>query len=173
MAAGIYYAADNGANILSISIGADSPDSQVLAAIDYAADIKGALVVAAAGNDGPGTGSIDYPWAYVKVISVGALDINDVVPDWSSRGINDGDYAIEEREVEFATHGVSIESTYYNGCYAYMSGTSMATPHVSGLAAKLWQGNAAGTRSYLQSIAKDIGEIGDDTATGFGLPIAP
>jgi subtilisin len=57
--------------------------------------------------------------------------------------------------------------------YTYMSGTSMATPHISGLAAKLWQGNAADTRSYLQSIAKDIWETGDDTATGFGLPIAP
>ena len=45
--------------------------------------------------------------------------------------------------------------------------------HVSGLAAKLWQGNATDTRSYLQSITKDIWEVGDDTATGFGLPIAP
>lgn len=172
IAAGIYYGADKGANILSMSFGGDLPDLQVLAAIDYAVD-KGVLVVAAAGNDGPGIGSIDYPGAYVKVIAAGAIDINEMVPDWSSRGINDGDYAIEEREVEFGTPGVSIESTYNDGCYAYMSGTSMATPHVSGLAAKLWQGNAANTRSYLQSMAKDIWETGDDTATGFGLPISP
>jgi subtilisin len=181
IAAGIYYAADSGANIISMSLGGDTPDSQILAAIDYAVD-KGVLVVAAAGNDGPEDGSIDYPGAYVKVIAAGAIDINEAVPDWSSRGINDGDYVIEEREVEFGTPGVNIESTYNDGCYTYMSGTSMATPHVSGLAAKLWDmadgtldgtGNAADTRSYLESIAKDIWETGDDTATGFGLPIAP
>ena len=172
MAAGIYYAADNGANIISMSIGGDMPDSQVLTAIDYAVD-KGVLPVAAAGNDGPADGSIDYPGAYVKIIAVGAIDSGEAVPDWSSRGINNGDYIIEEQEVEFGNPGVSVESTYNDGCYAYGSGTSMATPHVSGLAAKLWQGNASDTRVYLQDIAIDIWTEGDDIATGFGLPIAP
>ncbi|MFH1966787.1 MAG: S8 family serine peptidase, partial [Patescibacteria group bacterium] len=83
----------------------------------------------------------------------------------------DGNYVIEEKEVEFGAPGVSIESTYKDGCYAYGLGTSMATPHIAGLAAKLWQGNAGDTRNYLKSIAKDIWETGDDTATGFGLPI--
>lgn len=172
IAAGIYYAADNGANIISMSIGGDTADSQVLAAIDYAVG-KGVLPVAAAGNDGPTDGSIDYPGAYVKVVAAGAINSTEAVPDWSSRGINDGDFIIEEKEVEFGTPGVSVESTYNNGCYAYGNGTSMATPHVSGLAAKLWQGNAAETRSYLQGITEDIWETGDDTATGFGLPVAP
>jgi subtilisin len=172
IASGIYYATDKGTNIISMSIGGDEPDSQILAAIDYAV-ANDVLVVAAAGNDGPEDGSIDYPGAYVKVVAVGAIDSNEVVPDWSSRGINDGDYIIEEKEVEFGTPGVNIESTYKDGCYTYMSGTSMATPHVSGLAAKLWQGSATETRDYLRSIAKDIWTVGDDTATGFGLPIAP
>ena len=106
-------------------------------------------------------------------MAAGAIDINEAVPDWSSRGFNDGDYVIEEQEVEFGMPGVSIESTYKDGCYQYMSGTSMATPMTSGFAAKLWQGDAVSTRNYLQSIAKDIGEYGDDTSTGFGLLIAP
>jgi subtilisin len=172
MAAGIRYAANNGANIISMSIGGDTPDSQVLSAIDYAVG-KGLLVVAAAGNDGPEDGSIDYPAAYVKVIAAGAIDSTEAVPDFSSRGINDGDDIIEEKEVEFGTPGVNVESTYNDGCYAYGTGTSMATPHVSGLAAKLWQGNASSTRTYLQDVAEDIWPTGDDTATGFGLPIAP
>ena len=183
IAAGIYYATEgedgvpgtgDEANIISMSIGGNEPDSQVLAAIDYAVE-NGLLVVAAAGNDGPELGSIDYPAAYVKVIAVGAIDSAENVPDWSSRGVNDGDYIIEEREVEFGAPGVSVESTYNDGCYAYMSGTSMATPHISGLAAKLWQGSASATRDYLQQLAKqhELYLPGDDPATGFGLPIAP
>ncbi len=175
MAAGIYYAANNGANIISMSIGGDSPDSQVLAAIDHAVDEKGVLVVAAAGNDGPIEGSIDYPGAYVKVIAVGAIDSSKYVADWSSRGVNPGTqaYSVEEREVEFGAPGVLVESTWKDGCYNTISGTSMATPHVAGLAAKLWQDNAADTRTHLQNMAQDIWDDGDDTATGFGLPIAP
>jgi len=171
IAEGIRYAADNGANIISMSLGGDTPDPQILAAIDYAVE-NGVLVIAAAGNDGPEEGSIDYPGAYVKVIAVGAIDASENVPDWSSRGVNDGDYVMEEREVEFGTPGVSIESTWNDGCYKYLSGTSMATPHVSGLAAKLWQGSAGATRDYLHQVAKDIWEPGDDMATGFGLPVA-
>jgi len=54
-----------------------------------------------------------------------------------------------------------------------MSGTSMATPHVSGLAAKLWQGSASATRNYLQSIAGDIWTVGDDLAIGFSSSVFP
>lgn len=171
IAEGIRYAADNGANIISMSLGGDAPDPQILAAIDYAVE-RGVLVIAAAGNDGPEEGSIDYPGAYVEVIAVGAIDASENVPDWSSRGVNDGDYVVEEREVEFGTPGVSIESTWNDGCYKYLSGTSMATPHVSGLAARVWRGSAGATRDYLHQVAKDIWEPGDDMATGFGLPVA-
>ena len=174
VAAGIKYAADNGASITSMSLGGDTQSSLIKDAIDYAVNKKGVLVVAAAGNDGSAEGTIDYPGANVNVIAVGAVDSAEAVPDWSSRGVNDGDYTIEEREVEFGAPGVAVESTWKDGCYNTISGTSMATPHVSGLAAKLWQGNAADTRIFLQELAKnhDLYLEGDDTATGFGLPIA-
>lgn len=171
IAAGIRYAADNGANIISMSLGGDTQSRLIKDAIDYAVNNE-VLVVAAAGNDGPADGSIDYPGANIEVIAVGAIDSTEAVPDWSSRGINDGDDIVEEKEVEFGAPGVSVESTWKDGCYYTISGTSMATPHVAGLAAKLWDTDAATTRTHLQNITKDIWTTGDDTATGFGLPIA-
>ncbi|MEA1925748.1 MAG: S8 family peptidase [Patescibacteria group bacterium] len=173
IAAGIRYAADNNANIISMSLGGDTQSSLIKGAIDYAVD-EGVLIVAAAGNDGSADGSIDYPGAYVKVIAVGSIDSEEKVSNSSSRGVNDGDYIIEEKEVEFGAPGVDVESTWKDGCYNTISGTSMATPHVAGLAAKLWDTDAATTRANLQKLAKnhDLHAPGDDTATGFGLPIA-
>jgi len=174
IAAAITYATDQGANIISMSLGGDSKSSLITNAVDYAVQ-NDVLVVAAAGNDGPSGGSIDYPGANFKVVAVGAIDQNQNVPSWSSRGLNDGDYVVEEREVEFGAPGVSVESTWNDGGYNTISGTSMATPHVAGLAAKLWNGNAAQTRIDLQNLAipNDLYLLGDDPATGFGLPVAP
>ncbi len=173
IATGIQYAADNGANIISMSLGSDSESSLIRDAINYAVS-KGVLVVAAAGNDGPADGSIDYPGANINVVAVGAIDSSKMVPSWSSRGINDGDFIVESREVEFGAPGVAVESTWNDGCYATISGTSMATPHISALAAKLWKGSASDTRVYLQNLAlnNDLHTAGDDSATGFGLPVA-
>ncbi len=129
--------------------------------------------MAVAGNNGPDLDSIDYPGVNVKVIAVGTINLNTDVPIWSSRGVNNGDGIIEEGEVEFEAPGSLIKSTWNNGCYYVASGTSMTTPHISGLAAKLWKGTVFDTKNYLQSIANDIWEPGDDSATGLGLPVAP
>ncbi|MEK7188485.1 MAG: S8 family serine peptidase [Patescibacteria group bacterium] len=179
VARGIRYAADNGANIISISLGGSSLALDEQLALDYAIDTKGALVVAAAGNSGPNDNSIGYPAAYYKVVAVGATNSSDSIASFSSRGNNyaTSAYSVEERDIEFAAPGVAVESTYKDGCYKVYSGTSMATPHVSGLAAKVWQGSASSTRSFLQNRAKnfyaDIGRIGDDPDAGFGLPTSP
>ncbi|MCK4520350.1 S8 family serine peptidase [Candidatus Parcubacteria bacterium] len=174
IAKAIRYVANKGTNIISISLSGDTQDSGIKEAIDYAVG-ENVLVVAAAGNDGPADGSIDYPAANAKVIAVGAIDSAEAVPDWSSRGINDGDYIIERKEVEFGAPGVAVESTWKNGCYNTIGGTSMAAPHIAGLAAKLWYTDAATTRTKLQELAKlhDLHIESDDSATGFGLPVAP
>jgi subtilisin len=173
VAEGIKYAADKGANIISMSLGSSHKSVVEKEAIDYALS-KGVLIIAAAGNSGPDSNSITYPAAYKEVVSVAAIDENENVASFSSRGLNDGDYIKEDREIEFSAPGVNIESTYRN-CYATLSGTSMAAPHIAGLAAKLWQGNAQSTRNYLDGLAKlhDLGSPGDDKEAGFGLPVAP
>jgi subtilisin len=174
IAAAIRYATDQGTNIISMSLSSDRQSSLIQSAVDYAVQ-HGVLVIAAAGNDGPGVNTIDYPAANAKVMAIAAINQNQTIATFSSRGINDGDFIIEEREIEVAAPGVSTESTWIDGCYKVLSGTSMATPHVAGLAAKLWQGDALTTRSYLQTIARavDLDAPGDDGATGFGLPVAP
>ncbi len=175
IAKGIKYASDNGASIISMSLGGSSMSSVFKDAIDYAV-ANDVLVVAAAGNSGPNDNTINYPGAYYKVVAVGATDSNDNIAGFSSRGNNYATtaYSVEDRDVEFAAPGVSVESTWNDGCYRTISGTSMATPHVSGLAAKVWQGSADATRTYLQNLARynytDIGRAGDDPDAGFGLP---
>lgn len=178
VARGIRLAADLGANIISISLGGSSISQDEKNAVAYAAG-KGVFIIAAAGNSGPSDNTILYPGALPEVAAIGAISSTDAIASWSSRGNNyrTTAYTVQERDIEFAAPGVSVESTWKNGYYKILSGTSMATPHVSGLAAKLWQGSAGATRSYLQDRARnnyaDIGRAGDDPDAGFGLPQAP
>ncbi len=176
IATAIKTAADNGANVINMSLGSDTPNSMITDAVSYAVG-KHVLIVAAAGNDGPYQGSIDYPAADPNVISVGAFDPDLKIPDWSSRGINSTDkpYVVEEKDIEYAAPGLGIESTWKDGSYMVLSGTSMATPHVAGLAAKLWQRNDpspdTATRLLLQTnYSHDLAPVGDDDASGFGFP---
>ncbi len=132
IADGIYYAVDNGASIINISIGGYTKSLYVEYAIDYAYS-RGVLVIAAAGNDG--ISNYSYPAALRNVISVAGVDsISDRLADFS----NYGDW------VSIAAPAVNIFSTYpsyfdtnYPYGYEYSSGTSMASPMVASLAALL------------------------------------
>jgi subtilisin family serine protease len=174
VASAINHAVGAGTDIINMSFGGSGLAQVEKQALDYAA-ANDVLLVAAAGNDGPGDDTIGYPAAYVEVMGIAAIDELENVADFSSRGINDDDYLIEEREVEMAAAGVEVLSTYKDGCYAWGSGTSMAAPHIAGLAAILWQGTGGDTRTYLQDRATviDLDALGDDPATGFGLPTVP
>jgi thermitase len=121
IANGIMWAADNGASVINMSLGGSSGSTALQQAIQYAWS-KGSIVVAAAGNSG--SQRAFYPAYYTPAIAVAATDQNDKKASFSNYG----------SWVDVAAPGVSILSSY-QGNYAYLSGTSMATPFVSGLAA--------------------------------------
>lgn len=161
---GIVYAVDNGAHILNLSLGGISEVAAVRAAVDYA-HARGVLVIAAAGNNRSETPF--YPAAFEGVLGVGATTSSDVI--WSLS--NSGNY------IDLVAPGAIVYSTYYDldnyyGGYIFMSGTSMATPHVVGLAGLLLSQDA--TRSandviaILTSTALDLGDTGKDKIYGYG-----
>lgn len=138
VAKGIIYAADNGAQVINLSLGGE-PSSQFLQeAVDYARN-RGVLIVASTGNDG---GPVLYPAACEHVLAVAATNEDDVRPSFSNHG----------PQVDVAAPGVDIYSTWYRGNYFTKSGTSMATPHVSGLAALIWSARPALTAAQVTEI---------------------
>lgn len=146
VAKGITDAVDRGAKVISLSLGGSSSSRTLKNAITYAIK-KGATVVAAAGNDGSSDPS--YPAYYSQVISVAATDSNDKLATFS----NYGDW------VDVAAPGVDIYSTVPGGGYEKLSGTSMATPLVSGIAGLLAsQGKSASQiRQAIESSTDGVG----------------
>lgn len=126
VAEGIRWAADHGAQVINMSLGSDYPSDILEDAVNYAYD-KGVVIIAAAGNSG---GSCGFPAAYEHVIAVSALQQNDTLADFSSRG----------PQVAIAAPGKdilqqTIKEEGWEETYASYSGTSMACPHVSAAAA--------------------------------------
>lgn len=164
VAAGITFAADHGANVINLSLGGYSPSSTMQAAIAYAQQ-KSVLVIGAAGNDHRGDDF--YPAAFDNVIGVGATDSHDVIWPLS----NYGSY------VDVSAPGVTIFNTFndlnnYYGGYALYNGTSMAAPHVAGLAGLLFSQNqnrtAEQVSNLITSTVKDLGAPGWDPIYGWG-----
>lgn len=152
---GLEWCVDNQIEVASMSFGGGYSESLKNACnTTYAA---GVLLVAAAGNEYGG--AVIYPAAHDSVMAVSATDAGDAIADFSSIG----------PEVELAAPGVSIKSTYRGGGYAFGSGTSMACPHVAGVAALIWTGANADVRARLQQTAEDLGAGGWDPEYGYGL----
>lgn len=119
---GVQWCMDNNMQVVNMSLGTSSYSKALHNAVKKAHE-SGLVMVAAAGNSGPGEDTIAYPAKFSEVIAVSAIDENSGVTSWSSRG----------PEIDVAAPGNSIYSTYANGEYRVLSGTSMAAPHVTGV----------------------------------------
>lgn len=170
------WAVNNGVDVVNMSWkwcgsgGCDvcsypSPDSQIQQAI-YSASAD-MLIVAAAGNDSCNTdsnGNEPLPAHYVGVLAVSALsNVNDALASFS----NHGSY------VDLTAPGVSIQSTITNNQYAFFQGTSMAAPHVAGVAAAMLAIKPTFPNDSLERLleltAEDIGTAGRDDSFGSGV----
>ncbi|WHX38583.1 S8 family peptidase [Mesobacillus sp. AQ2] len=160
IAKGIIWAVDHGADVINMSLGNYQPSKVLEEAVRYAFD-NNVVMVSAAGNDG--SNQPTYPSAYPEVLSVAAVDYNGNRANFS----NYGDY------IDIAAPGVNIPSTFFNAQYAALSGTSMAAPHVAGLAALIKSANPDLKSSQVINIIKtsaiDLGEQGKDIDYGNGL----
>ncbi|WP_232687058.1 S8 family serine peptidase [Halobacterium zhouii] len=152
----ITWATDQGVAVINMSLGGGGYTNTMKNAVSYAQD-NGVLVVAAAGNDGQS--SVSYPAAYSECLAVSALDPDETLASYSNYG---GD-------IELAAPGTNVLSTWTDDGYDKISGTSMATPVVAGVAGlTLAQHDLtnAELRSHLKSTAVDVGLSSDKQGSG-------
>jgi len=159
--AGLRWCLEQGCEIVNLSFGTDRQASEQLARAIRTLDRHGILLVGAAGNDGR-AGSVDTPGVYPEVVAVAASNRRDRLARFSSRG----------PEVDLVAPGTGLFSLLPGGAFGYMSGTSMAAPHVTAAAALLLQvrpglGPAA-IRARLKATAEWLPEV-PVSAQGAGL----
>ncbi|MDO9517093.1 MAG: S8 family serine peptidase [Methanosarcinaceae archaeon] len=177
---GIYYAADHGAQVISMSLGGPDPSISLENALAYAYD-KGVTIVCSAGNNGAGAPP-SYPAAYdAYCIAVGATRYDETVSSYSTTGdyvdiaAPGGDLNVDQNGDSYGD-GVLQQThngiDYTNFGYYFYQGTSMAAPHVSGVAALLISYGVTGpdnVREAIESTAEDKGPVGLDSGYGHGI----
>ncbi|MBM7094567.1 peptidase S8 [Bacillus sp. H-16] len=160
IAEAIRWSVDNGARVINMSLG-DSHDSEVMRdAVRYAYE-QDVVLIAASGNEAVETPM--YPAAYPEVFTVAALDPEGQRAAFSNFGTH----------VDVSAPGEHIPSTYIGNEYVAMSGTSMASPHVAGLAGLILSINPGLSNEEVYDIMRnscdDIGNSGFDAYTGHGV----
>jgi len=179
IADGVYFAADNGADIINLSLGGPYDSITLRDAIAYAYN-KGVTIICSAGNDGAG-GPASYPAAYdAYCIAVGATRYDQTRAYYSTTGsyldltAPGGDIDVDQNGDGYVdgilqqTFGINPKEMGY----WFYEGTSMAAPHVSGVAALLISTGVTGPdniREALESTAEDLGIPGKDAEYGWGL----
>ncbi|MGD9048665.1 MAG: S8 family serine peptidase [Anaerolineae bacterium] len=160
VAQGIVYAADLGARVINLSLGAPAGSLTLENAVDEAWS-KGALVVAAAGNDGAEI--LFYPAAYANAMAIAATNDQDRRACLSNYG---------QGFISVAAPGEAIQTAIPNQGYGTYSGTSLAAPHVSALAGLLFSHEPglshADARARIESTVEDLGPVGTDAFYGTG-----
>jgi serine protease AprX len=163
------WAITNGAKVINFSGG--GPDDSAFGTTIDNTIASGVIPVVAAGNSGPSSSTILCPGDEINSTTVGATDSSDNIASFSSRGpiiLNEQSYI----KPDVTAPGVSITSTYPGGGYEVLSGTSMATPHVSGTISLMLQNNhnlkPSSIKDILESTAVDLGTPGRDNTYGSG-----
>lgn len=153
-----WIADKKGARVASMSLGGSSAPV-ALKDMCEAVYNDGVLLVAAAGNNGPGNNTVGFPGKYPHVMAVSAIDSSDTIANFSSRG----------PEVEICAPGVNVLSTRRGGGYRTMSGTSMACPHVSGVAALTWGSHRGANNKQIRWLLNTFADkVGDRDAEKYG-----
>lgn len=164
-ALGIEYAVNNGADIINLSLG--GPKSALVDDAVNNAVNEGVVVCVAAGNGDesgkPVDTSLTSPANNTNAIVVGAIDDNGKIASFSNYGTS----------VDVVAPGVKVMSSFKNGEYAMLSGTSMATPHISAVAAMFKLSNPSFSpkqiEEYIIKYCTDLGDKGRDNIYGYGI----
>jgi len=176
LAEGIVWAVEEGADIINLSLGSSGESELVLEALELAEE-EGVLVVAASGNDGEDD-FVQFPASVSTVLAVGATRMDASIAPYSNQGesldlVAPGGTLSDDEDGDGLPDGI-LQEAWVDGAWSYVvaEGTSVATPHVSGVAA-LVIGHGVETpaevRDLLRETAQDLGDEGPDDAFGHGL----